>query len=65
MRLLILITLMASVLTAQAPTPAPNAAPRGNVENGKKLFATYGCYHATAMRLMAGPTVTRYAGARG
>ena len=42
MRLLLLLltaTLMASMLSAQTP-----AAPRGNAENGKKLFTTYGCY---------------------
>jgi mono/diheme cytochrome c family protein len=44
MRLLILLILMASVLTAQTPAQAPNAAPRGNVENGKKIYVTYGCY---------------------
>ena len=44
MRLLILLTLMASVLTAQTPAQVPNAAPRGNAENGKKIYVTYGCY---------------------
>lgn len=47
MRLLILLTLltlMASVLTAQTPAQVPNAAPRGNVENGKKIYVAYGCY---------------------
>ena len=44
MRLLMFMTLMASLLTAQTPSPAPNAAPRGNADNGKKLFVTYGCY---------------------
>jgi len=33
--------LMASL---SAQTPNPNAAPRGNADNGKKLFVTYGCY---------------------
>jgi mono/diheme cytochrome c family protein len=49
MRLLLLLTatLMASMLSAQTPaTPQESnaAAPRGNVENGKKLFNTIGCY---------------------
>jgi mono/diheme cytochrome c family protein len=37
---------IASVLSAQTPAPAPGAgeAPRGNAENGKKIFTTYGCY---------------------
>src|SRR5262245_9371915 len=34
--------MIASVLGAQAPN-AP-AAPSGNAENGKKIFASYGCY---------------------
>ena len=42
MRVLFLLILMsvASVLFAQTPP----AAPAGNVENGKKIFTTYGCY---------------------
>ena len=46
MRFLILLTMMASVLGAQIPaqTPSAGAAPRGNVENGKKIFVKYGCY---------------------
>ena len=49
MRLLLLLaaTLVASMLSAQAPA-APQAlnapAPRGNAENGKKIFTAYGCY---------------------
>ena len=44
---------LASALGAQAPGQAPNAGtaagtaqatPAGNVENGKKIFAGYGCY---------------------
>jgi mono/diheme cytochrome c family protein len=42
MRPLMLMTLMASLLSAQ--TPNPNTAPRGSADNGKKLFVTYGCY---------------------
>jgi mono/diheme cytochrome c family protein len=42
MRVLILMTFVVSLSMAQAPVP--NAAPRGNAENGKKLFVTYGCY---------------------
>ena len=47
MRFLILLTLtlIAPVLGAQAPAQAPNAqAPRGNLENGKKIYVSYGCY---------------------
>ena len=48
MRFLIALTLtmVASALAAQTPAQAPNAtaAPRGNVENGKKVYSAYGCY---------------------
>src|SRR5690242_20418252 len=30
--------------SAQTPAPQPNAAPAGNIEAGKKLFVSYGCY---------------------
>jgi ubiquinol-cytochrome c reductase cytochrome c subunit len=30
--------------SAQTPAPQANAAPAGNVETGKKLFVSYGCY---------------------
>jgi mono/diheme cytochrome c family protein len=42
-----LIITTALILTAHAQTPAPPAAetaPAGNVENGKKAYAQYGCY---------------------
>jgi ubiquinol-cytochrome c reductase cytochrome c subunit len=40
------LTMMASMLGAQTPAPATNAtqAPRGNLENGKKIYVSYGCY---------------------
>ena len=49
MRFLLLLTatLMASMLSAQtpaAPQASNAAAPRGNAENGKKIFTAYGCY---------------------
>jgi Cytochrome c. len=49
MRLLIglIVTTMASVLGAQTPGAAPGgqaAPPAGNAENGKKIYASYGCY---------------------
>ena len=48
MRVLLVLasTLLASVVSAQTPpaqTSAP-AAPRGNAENGKRIFSAYGCY---------------------
>ena len=35
-----------SMLAAQGqePAPAAAAAPKGNLENGKKIFTSYGCY---------------------
>lgn len=48
MRLSILLTLtvMASVLgvLASAQTPDATAAAKGNAENGKKIYTSYGCY---------------------
>ena len=59
--LLLAATLMAPLLSAQAPA-APQAsnaaAPRGNAENGKKIFIAYGCYQChnyTAAGGGAGP----------
>jgi ubiquinol-cytochrome c reductase cytochrome c subunit len=42
---------------AQAPANAANANPPGNVENGKKLYAQYGCYqcHGYAAQGGVGP----------
>ena len=59
MRVLMLLTLTASVLTAQTPTPAPNAAPRGSVENGKKLFVAYGCYQCHGYAAQGGASGDR------
>ena len=36
--------LLVASVSAQTPTPQPNAAPPGNAEAGKKLFVSYGCY---------------------
>ena len=35
---------MVAAASAQTPAPQPSAAPAGNVETGKKLFVSYGCY---------------------
>jgi ubiquinol-cytochrome c reductase cytochrome c subunit len=35
--------LIVAVVSAQAPAPQP-AAPAGNVDEGRKLFVSYGCY---------------------
>jgi len=36
--------IIACSLMASAQTPAPANAPRGNAENGRMLFARFGCY---------------------
>ena len=41
---MLIIPVLVSVLAAQAPAPAQNATPKGNAENGKKLFVAIGCY---------------------
>ena len=41
---MLMVSVMVSVLAAQAPAPAQNAAPKGNAETGKKLFVAIGCY---------------------
>lgn len=43
MKLPVLVLLLTSTVSAQAPTPQ-NAAPAGNADAGKKLFVSYGCY---------------------
>jgi ubiquinol-cytochrome c reductase cytochrome c subunit len=50
MRAWIVLTLTLSVpalgvlTSAQAPGATATPAPKGNAENGKKIFASYGCY---------------------
>jgi len=36
--------MIASSIVLAAQNPAPASAPRGNAENGKMLFAKFGCY---------------------
>src|SRR5438105_2811374 len=53
--LLLCLVTIASTLAAQ--TPAANsgaAAPAGNAENGKKLFASYGCYQCHGYEAQGG-----------
>jgi ubiquinol-cytochrome c reductase cytochrome c subunit len=40
---LVWLVLVSSVL-AQNPPPATGDAPAGNVQNGKKIYSSYGCY---------------------
>jgi ubiquinol-cytochrome c reductase cytochrome c subunit len=40
----LMLSLVVSVVAAQAPTQGQNAGPRGSAENGKKLFVSIGCY---------------------
>jgi mono/diheme cytochrome c family protein len=66
MRLLLLLTatLMASMLSAQtpaAPQASNAAAPRGNAENGKKLFTAKGCYECHNYTAAGGVTGPRLA----
>src|ERR1041385_636568 len=56
--ILILIGALAFTTRAQTPTPpAASDAPAGNAENGKKLYAQYGCYqcHGYAAQGGVGP----------
>src|SRR5205823_6199407 len=57
MRSLTIVTLIAAfglTVTAQTPAPAPDRAPAGNKENGKKLFAQYGCYQCHGYEAQGG-----------
>jgi mono/diheme cytochrome c family protein len=43
--LLLAVTVAVSIVAAQESAPASsNAAPSGNVANGKKIYSDYGCY---------------------
>lgn len=46
----LIILVLASTVSVQTQTPAPDTTPRGNVENGRKIYRTYGCWqcHGTA-----------------
>ena len=47
MRILLLpaaLVFATALATAQTPAPAAQAAPPGNVETGKKLYVSYGCW---------------------
>ena len=41
---LVLAVMIAGSLAMAAQNPAPASAPRGNAENGRMLFAKFGCY---------------------
>jgi ubiquinol-cytochrome c reductase cytochrome c subunit len=43
MRIVLFSILIVATVSAQTPAPQ-NAAPPGNVEMGKKLYVSYGCY---------------------
>ena len=40
----ILLVAVVFTLSAQTPSPTSNTVPKGNAENGKKLFVAIGCY---------------------
>jgi mono/diheme cytochrome c family protein len=52
---LILATVMIFVLGGMSAAQAPDAAPRGDAENGKEIFATYGCYSCHGYAAHGGP----------
>jgi len=60
--------IVACALIASAQNPAPATAPRGNAENGRMLFAKFGCYEchgreaqgATATGPRLGPNPIAY-----
>ena len=53
---LLLLVTVASAPSAQAPTPAPGGAPpAGSAQNGKKIFATHGCYQCHGYEGQGGP----------
>ena len=41
---MLVLPLVIAVASAQAPSQQQNATPKGNPENGKKLFVAIGCY---------------------
>src|SRR5216117_2876257 len=59
MRLLVIvlfIVIIASLAGAQTPAQAPGAAaPAGDAQNGKKIFASYGCYQCHGYEAHGGP----------
>lgn len=49
------ILMVACALEAQSPTPSASATPpAGNAENGKKIFASYGCYQCHGYEAQGG-----------
>ena len=52
---LILATVMISVFVGVSVAQAPDAAPRGDAENGKRIYASYGCYSCHGYAAHGGP----------
>jgi ubiquinol-cytochrome c reductase cytochrome c subunit len=50
----LMIAMIASALAAQTPAPTPSTAPAGNAQNGKKLFAQYGCFQCHGYEAQGG-----------
>ena len=50
MRVMILMFLMVTTLSAQAPAPAPT----GNAMNGAKIYVSYGCYQCHGFAAQGG-----------
>jgi mono/diheme cytochrome c family protein len=65
--LMLIVSAWSTPAPAQSPAAGPNAAPQGNVENGKKLYVQRGCwtchgYAAQGGALNPNPTGPRLAG---
>lgn len=54
MRILTIAMLAAALVAAQTPASAPSNAPAGNSQNGKKLFAQYGCFQCHGYEAQGG-----------
>ena len=52
---LILATVMISVLGGMSAAQTPDTALRGDAENGKEIFVTYGCYSCHGYAAHGGP----------
>ncbi len=51
----ILATVMIFMLGGVSAAQAPDATPRGDAENGKEIFSTYGCYSCHGYAAHGGP----------
>jgi mono/diheme cytochrome c family protein len=54
MRLLMIAMIAAAVAAAQTPAAPPGNTPPGNAQNGKKLFAQFGCFQCHGYEAQGG-----------